>query len=136
PKPVLNPSRAGWRFWLKLPVLLPVLFWKMLRSETRVRRLARSLPQRLREELLPAFAAETQREAGQDLSTLDTPALLARLEHWIQRTLYDFARDSLKPTALAGIALKNIENALVPALKQEGAAAAVAELSIGVRPDT
>jgi pyruvate,water dikinase len=135
PKPVLNPSRAGWRFWLKLPILLPVLFWKMMRSETRVRRLGRTLPERLREELLPAFAAETQRQAAQDPAKLDTPVLLERLHYWITRTLYDFARDSLKPTALAGVALKNIENALVPSLGQERATAALGELSLGVRPD-
>jgi pyruvate,water dikinase len=135
PKPVLNPSRAGWRFWLKLPILLPVLFWKLMRSETRIRRLGRTLPQHMREELLPAFAAETQREAAQDPAKLDTPVLLDRLHYWITRTLYDFARDSLKPTALAGVALKNIENALAPSLGQERATAALGELSLGVRPD-
>ncbi len=135
PQPVINPGRAGWRFWLALPVLLPVLFWKLMRAELRVRKLMQTLAARLREEVFPAFIAETTREAGQDLTHLDPPALLDRLEFWIRRTLFTFARDSLKPTALAGIALKNLEKALHPALGPERTAAALGELTLGIRPD-
>jgi pyruvate,water dikinase len=135
PQPVINPARGGWRFWLSLPILLPVLFWKTMRSELRIRRLTRSLAQRLREEILPAFGAETDRAAGQDLGRLDTAALLERLEHWIRRTLSEFARDSLKPTALAGVALKNVEKALARVLGAERTTAALGELTMGVKAD-
>jgi pyruvate,water dikinase len=135
PVPVINPSRAGWRFWLALPLLLPVLFWKVMRSGIRCKRLVRTLPERLREEIFPAFAEETARVASQDLDGLDTPALLERLEHWIRHTLYDFAREGLKPTALAGIALANVQRGLRPALGAEGFSAAVAALTRGAQPD-
>jgi pyruvate,water dikinase len=135
PQPIINPARAGWRFWLGLPILLPVLAWKMMRSELRIRRLARTLAGKLREEVFPAFAAEAAREAGRDLGLLKSPALLERLETWVKRTLNDYARDSLKPTALAGIALKNVEKILAPALGAERTAAALGELTMHVRPD-
>jgi pyruvate,water dikinase len=133
--PVPNPARASWRFWLGLPVLLPVLFWKQMRYGLRVRRLMRTLAPQLREQTFPTFAAEVRREAGEDLNRLDTPALLARLEHWVRRTLYDFARDSLKPTALAGIAMITLERALTRTLGAERATAALGELTLGVKPD-
>jgi pyruvate,water dikinase len=135
PQPVINPARAGWRFWLGLPILLPVLFWRMMRSELRIRRLARTLAPQLREEIFPAFAAETNQEAGLDLGLLESSALLERLDHWIRRTLYDFARDSLKPTALAGIALKNVERLLSRSLGPERASASAGELAMHTRPD-
>jgi pyruvate,water dikinase len=83
----------------------------------------------------------------QDRGRLDTPALLQRLEYWIQRTLFDFARDSLKPTALAAIALGNLERALAPRFASgesqtnpeasglPRAQALLRELTMCVRPD-
>src|SRR5947199_1676908 len=68
------------------------------------------------------------------MSKLDGPALLARLEHWARRTLIEFARDSLKPTALAAAALQSLREALTKPLGRERAAAAVGELTLGVRP--
>jgi pyruvate,water dikinase len=135
PQPIVNPARAGWRFWLALPVLMPVLFWKLLRSAGRVRRLARTLAEQLRQRTFPAFAAEIRREADADLGRLDSAALAERLEHWVRRTLYDLARDSLKPTALAGIALKNLERGLSRPLGPERATAALGELTVGIKPD-
>jgi pyruvate,water dikinase len=131
PQPVLNPGRGGWRFW----VLLPWLLVKLVRAAGQVQRLSKSFAQRLRGEILPGFAAEAEREAAQDLSSLDTPALLQRLEQWIQRTLYDFARESLKPTALAAVAMANLERALQRALGTDRSRAALGELVMGVRPD-
>lgn len=135
PRPVINPARAGWRFWLFLPVNLPRVIVQLMRADRQQRRLSESLAGRLRQELLPAFAEETRREAAVDLSALDAPALVERLHFWIRRTLYDFARDSLKPTALAGIALGKLEQTLARALGAERARAAVGELIMGIRPD-
>jgi pyruvate,water dikinase len=135
PVPVMNPRRAGWKFWLGMPLLFPVLFWKTVRAEFRRKHLARTLAQRLREETFPAFAAEAARAAVEDLGGLDTPTLLERLEYWVRRTLYDFARDSLKPTALAGMSLVKVQAAFRPAFGPERAAAAVAALTQGAGPD-
>ncbi|HXG09785.1 MAG TPA: PEP-utilizing enzyme, partial [Gemmataceae bacterium] len=135
PRPIINPARADWRFWLFLPVLMPLLLVKLVRAELQQRRLAETLAQRLREEIFPTFAAETEREAAQDLGRLDAAALLERLDYWVRRTLHDFARDGLKPTALAGIAMGKLERVLVRSLGPERARAALGELTMGVRPD-
>src|SRR5262249_354634 len=82
----------------------------------------------------PAFAEETRRGTEEDLSRLDERALHDRLQHWMQRTLYDFARDSLKPTALAGIAMGKLEQALQRALGAERTRAALGGLGVGGRP--
>jgi pyruvate,water dikinase len=116
PQPVFNPARAGWRFFL----LFPVLAVKLIRSALRQRAISRTFADRFRSEIVPAFLAEVDREAREDLGRQGTPALLARLEHWIRRTLYDFARDSLKPAALAGLAFANLRRALARRQPTEG----------------
>src|SRR5207248_2266924 len=88
-----------------------------------------------RQKILPAFAAETARAAGEDWSRLDPPALVEKLDFWVRRTLVEFARDSLKPTALAAIALTNLERWLKRKLGPERTRTALGELSMGVRPD-
>jgi len=131
PKAQLNWSRAGWRFWFFFPAT-------MCRSIGLAVRLAgqqRTLAARLREQIFPAFEKETRAEAKVDLERLDSPALFQRLEHWIQRTLCDFARDSLKPTVLAGFLMANLEQMLAKRLGPERASAAVTELTVGARPD-
>src|SRR5262245_12270459 len=105
PQAVLNPARAGWRFWL----FFPAVVFKLVRSGMTLRRLSRTFAQPFRDDIIPTFMTEANREAGQDISDLEPAKLLERLNYWIQRTLYDFARDSLKPTALAAVALGNLE---------------------------
>ncbi|HMF12596.1 MAG TPA: PEP/pyruvate-binding domain-containing protein, partial [Gemmataceae bacterium] len=135
PQPTINAGRAGWRFWLFAPIIIPRAMIQVIRAELRQRETAKTLPERLREEVFPGFAAETTRAAAEDLTRLDGPALLARLEHWTQRSLVDFARDSLKPTALAGLTIGKVERLLFPALGPERTRSAVGELTLGVRPD-
>jgi pyruvate,water dikinase len=60
------------------------------------------------------------------------------LEHLvlrIQRSLYHFARDSLKPTVLAAVSLARLKAGLVRFLGRERAEAALGELAMGARPD-
>src|SRR5262249_468627 len=135
PQPTINTARAGWRFWLFAPVIIPHVMVQMIRAELRQREVGPSLPNRLREEVFPNFAAETAKAMLDDLSRLDEPALLERLEHWIRRTIVDFARDSLKPTALAGLAIGRVERLLTAALGPDRTRAAVGELVLGVPPD-
>ncbi|HMF17334.1 MAG TPA: PEP/pyruvate-binding domain-containing protein, partial [Gemmataceae bacterium] len=138
PQAALNPARAGWRFWL----FFPAVVFKLVRSGMKLRRLSRTLAEQFRNEIVPAFVSEAKTEAGQDICKLEPAELLARLNHWIQRTLYDFARDSLKPTALAAVAFGNLERALGRLLAKPGdasgmdrAQAVLRELVMGVRPD-
>jgi pyruvate,water dikinase len=131
PQGAPNPFYTGW----KSVFVLPLMMFKLASYSGRLKQLSTTLPERLRKELLPAFAEETAREAQQDLAAVDTPALLARLERWIQRTLYEFAREGLKPTFLAGVKMANVEAALTQALGAEKVRAAVGQLVMGVRPD-
>jgi len=121
PRAVQNPSRAGALFWLLLPLRLPFIVVKSVGFAVRLGRLSHSFADHFRGTILPAFAAEAEREGREDRSHLSTPALLERLEFWIHRTLYDFAREGLKPTALAAIALGNVERWLKRSLGPERA---------------
>jgi phosphohistidine swiveling domain-containing protein len=137
PQAVLNPARAGWRFWL----FLPWIFFKLLRSAAHLRHIARTFARRFEVEIVPPFLNEFVAEQERDLSGLETPALLRKLEYWVQRTLVDFGRESLKPTALAGIAMGNLERDLTRVLTGASRTANAAqarefarELVMGVRP--
>ncbi len=136
PQPIQNPARAGALFWLLLPIRLPFIVVGSIRFAVGLQRLANSFAERFRREVLPPFVEAVDREGREDLSKLTPPALLERLEFWIHRTLYEFARESLKPTALAGLALGNLEGFLRKPLGPERAKAALGELTMGVRPES
>src|SRR5262249_44235600 len=127
PQPVLNPARAGWRFWL----LMPLIFVRMMRTQARLRRFGETFAVRFRGEILPAFMEDVKAFALAE----DVLALLAQLHKWSERTLVTFARDSLKPTVLAAAALGNLERALLPILGPDAARAALGELVLHVHPD-
>jgi pyruvate,water dikinase len=135
PQPTIDAGRAGWRFWLFAPIVIPRAMIQMIRAELRQREMAKALPERLRREVFPSFAIETAHGAAEDLTRLDGAALLERLEHWTRRTLFDFARDSLKPTALAGLVMGRVERVLAAALGPDRTRTAVSELVVGVHPD-
>src|SRR5262249_5317932 len=124
-------SRAGWRYWL----FLPFHFVRSLGFEVGLQNWSRTFATKFRQEILPHFAAETEKLAAEDLTALAAPALLERLEQHIQRTLYDFARDSLKPTVLAAVAMGKLGFLLNRALGPERGPAALGELVMGVKPD-
>ncbi|HTU22846.1 MAG TPA: PEP/pyruvate-binding domain-containing protein [Gemmataceae bacterium] len=135
PQPVRDPSRAAAIFWLLLPLRLPFIMAGSVRRMLRLATLSSTFAARFREEILPAFAAETNQAAAEDWSSLDPPALLERLFYWSKRTLDDYAGDSLKPTALAAIARTGVEAWLTRKLGAERARTVMGELSMGVRPD-
>ncbi len=96
--------------------------------------MSRTFAGKLRQEIFPIFAVEADQEAAQEFSSRSSAALLERLEFWIRRTLVDFARDSLKPTVLAAVAMGNLERGL-RGLGPERTRAALGELTLGVHPD-
>jgi pyruvate,water dikinase len=128
PRAQPNWANAGWKFWL----FGPIHTWRSFRHELRLQREVRHFGDRLRGEIIPAFAAETAQGAVEDLSSLEDAALLERLEHWIRRTLYDFARESLKATVLAATAMGKLELVLARRLGPERTRAALGELTMGV----
>jgi phosphohistidine swiveling domain-containing protein len=131
PRPEPNWSKVGWTFWL----FQPVHIFRSFRFELQLQSWVRTFAERLRGEIIPAFAAETAKGAEEDLSKLDDPALLQRLEHWIRRTLYDFARESLKATVLGAVAMGKMELVLTKPLGAERTRSALGELTMGVHPD-
>jgi pyruvate,water dikinase len=135
PPPAANFNRVSPFFWLILPARLPWLFIDSVLFAMRLGNLIRDFAGRFRREILPPFNEECVRAEADDLGPLDAPALLERLEHWVRRALYDFARESLKPTALAAVAMGNVERFLHKRLGPERAPAALGELSMGARPD-
>jgi rifampicin phosphotransferase len=135
PTPTLNIARFGPLFWLTMPARLPFLAVQSLGSGLKLSRLTRTFAEHFRREVMPSFAVETAQGEAEDLDKLDAPALLERLEHWTRRTLVDFARDSLKPTALAAIAMRDVETKLRAKLGAARTPAAVGVLTTGVRPD-
>jgi pyruvate,water dikinase len=135
PQPTVNAGRGGWRFWLLAPIIIPRAMFQMIRADLRQRALSKELPQRLRKEVFPTFAAEMAREGAEDLTRIVETSLLARLEGLIQKTLIAFARDSLKPTALAGLAMGRVERVLADGLGAEQTKTALGELVMGVHPD-
>src|SRR5262249_10298175 len=90
---------------------------------------------RLREHIIPSFAGETDLAATEDLTTLDDHELLNRVDLWTRRTLFDFARESLKPTVLAGFLMTDMEKALARKLGAERGQTILAEFILGIRPD-
>jgi pyruvate,water dikinase len=136
PQPIINPSRAGWSFWLLLPLRLPGIIWQLVQAGVKQQRLAQEFPRWFREQIIPAFRAETAAGNRENLADLGPEQLLERLEFWIQRTLIQFARESLKPTALAALAMARLEQKLAQTpLGAERAAEAVRSLVMGVHPD-
>lgn len=131
PEPRLNPARGGWRFWLGLPWIMFLL----ARSARRLRREATAFPRRFREEVIPRFLSTLEAETSIDLTRVSKADLLQHLDRVIGLTLNDFARESLKPTVLAGAALAELEAILARAMEPERAHSAAAELIVGARPD-
>jgi phosphohistidine swiveling domain-containing protein len=135
PRPSWDPTRAGPAFWLLLPLRLPFLCVGGFRHLVRMTTLGERIPSRLRQEVFPAFAAQTARAAGEDWSQLSPPALLEKFHFWCRRTLDDFARDSLVASALTGATRTALEGQLIRKLGPERGREAVLELSMGVHPD-
>jgi pyruvate,water dikinase len=135
PQPKLNRARLGWRFWLFLPVIVARIVSRMTRTLMLPEKLAGDFPRRFREEVAPTFAHEAESELARGLAEFTPRELVQRFELWTWRTLDDFARESLKPTALALIAMGNLERRLAGPLGPERAGQAVRDLIMGVRPD-
>jgi pyruvate,water dikinase len=135
PQPVRDTSRISALSWLLLPLRLPGIIFGSLAQAVRLGALSQTFATRFRNEILPPFRDEVSSAAAEDLAKLDDMVLEARLEKWVERTLYGFARESLKPTALAAMARLNVQRWLVRKLGAEQARDAVNELTLGVHPD-
>jgi pyruvate,water dikinase len=135
PTPVLETSNFGFSDWMKLIAVLPTELARLARHQILLKKAISSFPSQFRGELAPSFKAAASQQAAIDLTRLDHDSLLHSLDSWIQRTLIDFARNSLKATALAGFQLASVEQEFARHLEAEQAKTALAECVVGIRPD-
>lgn len=126
----LHLRRAGLRFWMNVPMLMV----HSVHIARRLHWLQRNFATTFRTHTLPKFEGEVRRGAAMNLKALSSEDLLGQLNFWIERTLRDFARDSLKPTVLATQAMGEIAGLLQP-LEPERRRACVHELIASARPD-
>src|SRR5262249_17987070 len=101
--------------------------WRILKGGWKYQAASRTFAERFRTKIVPAFVAETSAAMKEDWSELRPPALLDKLNNWIERSLVTFARDSLKPTVFAAGHLATIQRMLEKPLGQDGALRAAAE---------
>jgi pyruvate,water dikinase len=126
----LDPKREeprGLRKWLRL--------FGLLRIAGKITSASKSFADEFRKTHIPAFAAEVERASVEDLTKLDPPALINRLQHWIDLTLVQFARQSLKPTLLAQFSWQVLEQQIGKSLGPEQARSILAALSQGAKSD-
>jgi phosphohistidine swiveling domain-containing protein len=135
PQPVQRFSQLGPWFWLLFPFKLPLVVYDSLRLVVRLDTLRRTFATHLRQEILPSFRQRLARAEEEDLRSLNTQVLLDRLQQWMQITLVDFARESLKPTALANIARAHLERWFRHRRDPREATRVIRALTMGVRPD-
>ncbi|MFL5342038.1 MAG: PEP/pyruvate-binding domain-containing protein [Gemmataceae bacterium] len=109
--------------------------WRVSRGMERFHTLSLKFAEPFRTKTVPEFVAETSRAAAEDWSPLDPPALLQKLDYWIDRTLVGFARDSLKATAFAAGSLARLQQLLEKRMPAERAKLAVGALTLGIHPD-
>jgi pyruvate,water dikinase len=127
----LSNFRPQWGSWLdKFRTV-----WRLSRATGKVKTLSRTFARPFLTKTIPEFWDKARRAELEDWSKLDPPALLEKLEYWIRRTLIDFARDSLKPTAFAAASLARLQVLLEKPLGMDRARSAIGGLTLGIHPD-
>lgn len=129
PHLALNPKRDDPRGLRKLFGLFGMLFVAMKIDST-----SKSFATKFREHIRE-FDTQVERAQSEDISKLDTPALLNRLNAWIDRTLVEFARQSLKPTLLAQYSWQVLEQQIARGMGADQARSVVTAISQGAKPD-
>ena len=132
PKPESGSIYRGLGRWLRLPAFL----WKQMRFASRISKQSQGFADEFRQTVVPAFVAEIEKAAAEVVSTLDPPALLKRFHFWVERTLVEYARASLKPTLFAQFSMQVLEQQLKKPLGEARTREALAELSGGAKPDS
>ena len=127
PQPVLKPWKNG-------IFGLPGTILRMMKMASVPRKLIETFGDRFTKEIAPACEREAMAALRQDWSKLDNQTVLNQLDLLIEKTLVQFARESLKPTVLAKLAWDTLVQLLTPKLGVEKAKFTVAELSQGAAP--
>jgi phosphohistidine swiveling domain-containing protein len=143
PTAEFNPRQASLGFWMKFPWYSLKQWW----GESKRQGELRSFADRFERKVVPEFLRDVEAAAKEDWEALSEVDLFQKYMDWDFRTLTEFARESLKPTALAALLMAKIESAFArryqpPGTKlqsgqptgQERARLAMQELTMGVRP--
>jgi phosphohistidine swiveling domain-containing protein len=132
PKP--KPDPLAGRGCLLGVLTLPRTIWKASRMMSAMRAQAATFAARFTGEIVPEFVRSAEAAMGRRWDELGPGELVLEFENWRERTLVEFARHSLKPTAFADLAWSMVFEILKPRLGEERARAAVGELSLGAQP--
>lgn len=130
PHLALDPKRAA-------PTLVRQLFglFGAVRVAARIAAASQRFADEFRSAHVPAFVERVEKANAEDLSGFDLSALVKRFEAWVDQTLVEFARHSLKPTLLAQFSWQVLEQQIAKAVGSERARATLAALSQGAKPD-
>jgi phosphohistidine swiveling domain-containing protein len=128
PQATFNPRRAGLGFFIKIPLLFFRMWWAQIKQQQLIQTFAEDFANTI----VPAYLAEVEKAQREDWAKLSSKEVLRRMQDWIQLTLFDFARHSLKPTALAALVFGNLERAFAARLRPMNVKP-VESLAIGVR---
>ncbi|MCI0704422.1 MAG: hypothetical protein L0241_25480 [Planctomycetia bacterium] len=132
PKPMLNPL-AGKGCFLGV-FALPGIMLKLTRLMNATRHLSATFSAKFTTEIAPPFVSSARQALTQNWSEREPSALVREFDLWVNKTLLDFARESLKPTVFADLAWTEVFETLKPKLGEERARVAVGELSLGAAP--
>ena len=131
PKPALNPL-AG-RGCLLGFFAMPGTILKLTRQKNAIQRQAATFGTEFTQ-AARGFAALAKTGLAIDWASLDPPALVRVFETWVEGTLVQFSRESLKATVFADLAWSGLFETLKPKLGDERARVAVGELSLRRKP--
>ncbi len=132
PKSALNPAPTLLGFGgLGGIVSMPLTVWRLWRIVHAHRASMVTYPNHFSNEIVPPFVSATKAALARDWGKLPTPRLLELLGEWTERTLVNFARESMKATVLAEFARGQLFDLLRPKLGGERAGAALAEIAQG-----
>ena len=118
-KPTLNPL-AGKGCFLGV-LTLPGTIWKLSRLMNTTRKQSAAFAAKFETQVVPPFVAAAKAALAQDWERLDPPAIVREFETWMNRTLVEFARESLKPTVFADLAWNELFDSLKPKVKEKHA---------------
>jgi pyruvate,water dikinase len=115
PKATVNIKRSTAKFWLKFPYYV----YKMMTSESKIKRIRKDFDRVLTERIFPKFCQYTEEQRQIDLTKLSDQQVLDKLNEWIHETLTIFSRDALKASVFAGLSYTNLETAIVKCFGEE-----------------
>jgi phosphohistidine swiveling domain-containing protein len=131
PKPVLAPHRVGL-------LRLPAVMWRLAKIGHTTRKLADTFADRYTRDIAPPFIAAAKAALAQDWSKFAPPQIVAEFHRWVNRTFVEFARNALKPTALAAFLWEQLGNTAEAAARgarppeEKSLAAGVGGLAAGI----